>query len=76
MDKIDLLQIEPILGNIFKDTISQKLTFRVHRRLLNCFWKAVQQNLHRYSETMNGENSLTDSIQELLHDIEDILGFC
>lgn len=73
MNKLDLLQMKPILENIFKNTISQKLAFRIHRRLLNRFWKVMEQNVRLYFDTLEAEAGLIDSMQTLLDDIQDLL---
>ena len=73
MNKLDLLQMKPILENIFKNTISQKLAFRIHRRLLNRFWKVMEQNVCLYFDTLEAEAGLIDSMQTLLDDIQDLL---
>ena len=72
MNKLDLLQMKPILENIFKNTISQKLAFRIHRRLLNRFWKAMAQNIRWQMEMQENELDLSDSIRELIADLEDL----
>lgn len=73
MNKLDLLQMKPILENIFKNTISQKPAFRIHRRLLNRFWKVMEQNVSLYFDTLEAEAGLIDSMQTLLDDIQDLL---
>lgn len=73
VNKLDLLQIESILENIFKNTVSQKLFFRIHQRLLNRFWKAMEQNIRLYFDTLENEADLLNSMQRLLDDIRDLL---
>lgn len=73
MNELNFLEIKPILESIFEDTVSQKLTFRIHRRLLRRFWKAMQQNIRWYSNALDIENGLADSLQALIDDLNDLL---
>ena len=42
---MDFVQIEQMMENAFRITISQKFQFWMHRNLLNRFWKAMAQNI-------------------------------
>ena len=44
----------------------------MHRNLLNRFWKAMAQNIRRQMEMQENELDLSDSIRELIADLEDL----
>lgn len=44
----------------------------MHRSLLNRFWKAMAQNIRWQMEMQENELDLSDSIRELIADLEDL----
>lgn len=69
---MDFVQIEQMMENAFWITISQKFQFWMHRNLLNRFWKAMTQNIRWQMELQENELDLSDSIRELIADLEDL----
>ena len=69
---MDFIEIEQMMENAFRATISQKFQFWIHRNLLNRFWKAMAQNIRRQMELQENELDLSDSIRELIADLEDL----
>lgn len=69
---MDFIEIEQMMENAFRATISQKFQFWMHRNLLNRFWKAMAQNIRRQMEMQENELDLSDSIRELIADLEDL----
>ena len=69
---MDFIEIEQMMENAFRATISQKFQFWMHRNLLNRFWKAMAQNIRRQMEMQEIELDLSDSIRELIADLEDL----
>ena len=72
---MDFVQMEQIMEKAFRATISQKFQFWVHRSLLNRFWKAMVQNIRWQMEMQENEMDLSDSIRELIADLEDLQSF-
>ena len=69
---MDFVQMEQIMEKAFRATISQKFQFWMHRSLLNRFWKAMAQNIRWQMEMQENEMDLSDSIRELIADLEDL----
>ena len=69
---MDFIEIEQMMENAFRATISQKFQFWMHRNLLNRFWKAMAQNIRWQMELQENELDLSDSIRELVADLEDL----
>ena len=69
---MDFVQMEQIMEKAFQTTISQKFQFWMHRSLLNRFWKAMAQNIRWQMEMQENEMDLSDSIRELIADLEDL----
>ena len=69
---MDFVQMEQIMEKAFQATISQKFQFWMHRSLLNRFWKAMAQNIRWQMEMQENEMNLSDSIRELIADLEDL----
>ena len=69
---MDIIEIEQLMKNAFRATISQKFQFWMHRNLLNRFWKAMTQNIRWQMELQENELDLSDSIRELISDLEDL----
>lgn len=69
---MDFIEIEQMMENAFRATISQKFQFWMHRNLLNRFWKTMAQNIRRQMELQENEMDLSDSIRELIADLEDL----
>ena len=72
---MDFIEIEQMIENAFRATISQKFQFWMHRNLLNRFWKAMAQNIRWQMELQENEMDLSDSIRELIADLEDLRTF-
>ena len=72
---MDFVQMEQIMEKAFRATISQKFQFWMHRSLLNQFWKAMAQNIRWQMEMQENEMDLSDSIRELIDDLEDLRSF-
>ena len=70
---MDFVQMEQIMEKAFRATISQNFQFWMHRSLLNRFWKAMAQNIRWQMEMQENELDLSDSIRELIADLEDAL---
>ena len=72
---MDFIEIEQMMKNAFRATISQKFQFWMHRNLLKRFWKAMAQNIRWQMELQENELDLSDSIRELIADLEDLRTF-
>ena len=69
---MDFVQMEQMMEKAFRATISQKFQFWMHRSLLNQFWKAMAQNIRWQMEMQENELDLSDSIRDLIADLEDL----
>lgn len=69
---MDFVQMEQMMEKAFRATISQKFQFWMHRSLLNQFWKAMAQNIRWQMEMQENEMDLSDSIRDLIADLEDL----
>ena len=69
---MDFIQIEQMMEKAFRATITQSFQFWMHRSLLNRFWKVMAQNIRRQTEIQENEMDLSDSIRELIADLEDL----
>ena len=69
---MDFIQIDQMMEKAFRATITQSFQFWMHRSLLKRFWKVMAQNIRHQMEIQENEMDLSDSIRELIADLEDL----